>query len=73
MPVVFDVAHLPKAGSCAVSTGSRDIAESEVTRYRMERFLPVFDGHDIAFKKIDSLLRGHVAAGNRSYPAAHRF
>jgi uncharacterized protein YgbK (DUF1537 family) len=61
MPVVFDIAHLPKAGSCAVSTGSRDIAESEAAD-RMERFLPVFDGNDIAFKKIDSLLRGHVAA-----------
>ena len=61
MPVVFDVAHLPKVGSCAVSTGNRDIAEIEVTEH-MQRFLPVFDGHDIAFKKIDSLLRGHIAA-----------
>ena len=62
LPVVFDAAHLPKAESFAVSTGSRDIAESEAVA-RIEHFLPVFDTHDgVAFKKIDSLLRGHVAA-----------
>jgi D-threonate/D-erythronate kinase len=62
LPVVFDAAHLPETESFAVSTGSRDIPESEVAE-RMERFLHVFDTHDgIAFKKIDSLLRGHVAA-----------
>jgi uncharacterized protein YgbK (DUF1537 family) len=62
LPVVFDAAHLPESESFAVSTGSRDIAESEVAE-RMERFLSVFDTHDsIAFKKIDSLLRGHIAA-----------
>ena len=60
--MVFDAAHLPETESFAVSTGSRDIAESEVAE-RMERFLSVFDTQDgIAFKKIDSLLRGHVAA-----------
>ena len=62
LPVVFDAAHLPETESFAVSTGSRDITESEVAE-RMERFLSVFDTQDgIAFKKIDSLLRGHVAA-----------
>lgn len=62
LPVVFDAAHLPESESFAVSTGSRDIAECEIAE-RMERFLSVFDTHDgIAFKKIDSLLRGHIAA-----------
>lgn len=62
LPVVFDAGHLPDIESFAVSSGSRDIAESEVAQ-RMERFVSVFDNHDgIAFKKIDSLLRGHVAA-----------
>ena len=62
LPVVFDAAHLPKTGSCAVSTQSRDVTESEAVE-RMDRFHSLFDGHEgIAFKKIDSLLRGHVAA-----------
>lgn len=62
MPMVFDVAHLPNTGSCAVSTDSRDVTESEAVK-RIERFSAVFDNRDaIAFKKIDSLLRGHVAA-----------
>jgi len=62
LPVAFDAARLPETESFAVSTGSRDIAEREVAD-RMERFLSVFDAYDgIAFKKIDSLLRGHVAA-----------
>jgi D-threonate/D-erythronate kinase len=62
MPVVFDAAHLPNTGGCAVSTDSRDVTESEAVE-RIERFGAVFDNRDgIAFKKIDSLLRGHVAA-----------
>ncbi len=62
LPVVFDPAHLPKEGNCAVSTESRDVTESEAVR-RIERCAHMFDNQDgIAFKKIDSLLRGHVAA-----------
>lgn len=62
LPVVFDPALLPQAKSWAVSTGSRELAESDAVA-RIARFLPMFSHHDgIAFKKIDSLLRGHVAA-----------
>lgn len=62
LPVVFDSALLPQAKSWAVSTESRDLAESDAVA-RIAQFLPIFANHDgIAFKKIDSLLRGHVAA-----------
>lgn len=62
LPVMFDPALLPQAKSWAVSTGSRDLAESDALA-RTAQFLPVFAHHDgLAFKKIDSLLRGHVAA-----------
>lgn len=62
LPVVFDSALLPQAKSWGASTGSRDLAESDAVA-RTAQFLPIFAHHDgIAFKKIDSLLRGHVAA-----------
>lgn len=62
LPVVFDPALLPQAKSWAVSTGSRDLAEIDAVA-RIAQFLPIFSHLDgIAFKKIDSLLRGHVAA-----------
>ena len=62
LPVVFDAALLPDGKRWAASTGSRDLAESEAVA-RNVRFLPIFARHGgIAFKKIDSLLRGHVAA-----------
>ena len=62
LPVMFDAALLPDGKRWAASTGSRDLAESEAVA-RNARFLPIFARHGgIAFKKIDSLLRGHVAA-----------
>lgn len=62
LPVVFDPAHLPEAGNCVASTDSRD-ADEDAAVARVECFRSVFDNRDgIAFKKIDSLLRGHVAA-----------
>jgi uncharacterized protein YgbK (DUF1537 family) len=62
LPVVFDPAQLPQAKSWAASTGSRDLAESDAVA-KTTQFLPFFAHHDgLAFKKIDSLLRGHVAA-----------
>jgi uncharacterized protein YgbK (DUF1537 family) len=62
LPVVFDSASAPPAQSWAASTGSRDLAENDAVA-RTAEFLPMFAGHDgIAFKKVDSLLRGHVAA-----------
>lgn len=62
LPVIFDPARVPKTRSCAASTESRDISEAEAVE-RLEHFLPIFENHGgLAFKKIDSLLRGHVAA-----------
>ena len=61
LPVVFDPALVPEAKSCAVSTGSRDLSESDAVA-AIDPFLPILPGHEVAFKKIDSLLRGHIAA-----------
>jgi len=62
LTVMFDAALLPDGKRWAASTESRDLAESEAVA-RNARFLPIFARHGgIAFKKIDSLLRGHVAA-----------
>lgn len=49
------------AGSLAVDAGTRE-APREGAVARLRRLAPMLCGADIAFKKIDSLLRGHVAA-----------
>jgi D-threonate/D-erythronate kinase len=49
-----------RAGALAVDSGTRDLTEA-LAAARIEEFAPVLGGGEPAFKKIDSLLRGHVA------------
>lgn len=49
------------AGSLALDTGTRE-ASRERAIAKVRAVAPALGGADIAFKKIDSLLRGHVAA-----------
>jgi uncharacterized protein YgbK (DUF1537 family) len=58
LPVFWHAADTP--GSAAFDSGTRDLPE-DAARSRIEAFVMLLDGADIAFKKIDSLLRGHVA------------
>jgi uncharacterized protein YgbK (DUF1537 family) len=46
--------------TAAIDAGTRDL-DAIAARAAMERLAPLLQGADIAFKKIDSLLRGHVA------------
>jgi len=55
---VWHVAGLPEAA--AIDSGTRDNSESSA-RVAIERLAPLLAGGAPAFKKIDSLLRGHVA------------
>ncbi len=52
-------------GSCAVDTGTREVGPAEAIA-AVTRHASMLTGADIAFKKIDSLLRGHVAAELRA-------
>ena len=62
LPLIFEAGAIPRTGSCALSTETRDVSEDEALA-RLSAFETAFDGFDgLAFKKIDSLLRGHVAA-----------
>ena len=58
LPVVWHDADVP--GSAAIDSGTRDLSE-EAARPRIEQFARLLEDADIAFKKVDSLLRGHVA------------
>jgi uncharacterized protein YgbK (DUF1537 family) len=49
------------AGSVAIDSGTRE-ASRDGALARLRGLAPVLRGADIAFKNIDSLLRGHVAA-----------
>ena len=49
-----------RAGSVAIDSGTREMP-AEAARVRIDRLAPLLDGGAPAFKKIDSLLRGHVA------------
>ena len=49
------------AGSLAIDTGTRE-SSRDIAMATLRRVAPALHGADIAFKKIDSLLRGHVAA-----------
>lgn len=49
------------SGSLAIDTGTREASRDAATA-RLRALAPALRGADIAFKKIDSLLRGHVAA-----------
>ena len=59
-PVAVTWQHVAPEGSVAIDSGTRDLP-AEAARQRIERFVPLLDGGEPAFKKIDSLLRGHVA------------
>lgn len=54
---------LPEAlpASAAVDTGTREASAAEATR-RVARLAPMLAKGDIAFKKVDSLIRGHTLA-----------
>jgi len=52
---------LPAAGSLAIDAATRD-GDARSAIDAQARWAPLFDGADIAFKKIDSLLRGHTVA-----------
>jgi uncharacterized protein YgbK (DUF1537 family) len=57
LPTVWSTANLPAATALDTGTREADAATAEAT---MLRLAPVLRQADIAFKKIDSLLRGHV-------------
>ena len=59
IPVAWSLDH--GEGSFAVDTGTREVAPAEAIA-AVTRHASMLTGADIAFKKIDSLLRGHVAA-----------
>jgi uncharacterized protein YgbK (DUF1537 family) len=58
VPVSWRTDHLPP--TAAIDAGTRDL-DAIAAQAAMERLAPLLQGADIAFKKIDSLLRGHVA------------
>ncbi len=58
VPVLWRTHNLPP--TAAIDAGTRDL-DAAAARAAMERLAPLLQGADIAFKKIDSLLRGHVA------------
>jgi D-threonate/D-erythronate kinase len=59
-PVAIAWQHVAAEGSLAIDSGTRDLP-AETAGARIDRFAPSLSGGDPAFKKIDSLLRGHVA------------
>ena len=59
LPVVWSAAA--PSGNVAIDAGTRDLDQAAATEF-VVRLAPLLAGGDPAFKKIDSLLRGHVAA-----------
>jgi uncharacterized protein YgbK (DUF1537 family) len=59
-PVAVTWQDVAGAGSVAIDSGTREMP-AEAARFRIDRLAPLLDGGAPAFKKIDSLLRGHVA------------
>jgi uncharacterized protein YgbK (DUF1537 family) len=59
VPVYWDDTALP--ATAAIDSGTRDLGADGACAI-IERLAPALQPADIAFKKIDSLLRGHVAA-----------
>jgi uncharacterized protein YgbK (DUF1537 family) len=59
-PVAVSWQDVAAGGSVAIDSGTRELPV-EVVGARIDRLSPLLDGGDPAFKKIDSLLRGHVA------------
>ncbi|MGA3401893.1 MAG: four-carbon acid sugar kinase family protein [Acetobacteraceae bacterium] len=58
VPVAWRTDDLPP--TAAIDAGTRDL-DATAARAAMQRLAPLLPGAGIAFKKIDSLLRGHVA------------
>lgn len=58
VPVQWRVDQLPP--TAGIDAGTRDL-DAAAAQAAMQRLAPLLQGADIAFKKIDSLLRGHVA------------
>jgi len=58
VPVRWD---LPERGSAALDTGTREASRNDAEA-RVSALAPALLGADIAFKKLDSLLRGQVGA-----------
>jgi len=58
LPVTWQNAQVPH--SAAIDSGTRDLSAA-AAQVAIARFAPLLQGADIAFKKVDSLLRGHVA------------
>jgi D-threonate/D-erythronate kinase len=58
VPVVWRSEDVPP--TAAIDAGTRDL-DASAAEATIERLAPLLQGADIAFKKIDSLLRGHVA------------
>src|SRR6476469_3499421 len=59
-PVAVTWQDVARAGSVAIDSDTRELPV-EAVRFRIDRLAPLLDGGSPAFKKIDSLLRGHVA------------
>jgi len=59
-PVTVGWADDPAAPVLALDSSSRE-ADAATARARTEALAPVLAGADLAFKKLDSLLRGHAA------------
>jgi uncharacterized protein YgbK (DUF1537 family) len=58
IPVTWEASGA--AGPMALDSGTRDLAP-ELVASRLEPFVPLLAAGELAFKKIDSLSRGHVA------------
>ncbi len=61
LPVILNPALAPLAGSFVLDLACRDLPQAEAVA-RTASTAHHFEGADIAFKKIDSLLRGHWAS-----------
>ena len=57
VPVSWRTGNLPP--TAAIDAGTRDL-DAHAAHAAMQQLAPLLQGADIAFKKIDSLLRGHV-------------
>jgi uncharacterized protein YgbK (DUF1537 family) len=60
-PVPVRRDHMASPGSLAIATGTRELPRAEAIA-RVAQAAPRLAGADIAFKKLDSLLRGHAMA-----------
>ena len=59
-PVAVTWSDVLADGPVAIDSATRDVP-AEAARDRIKQLAPLLDGGEPAFKKIDSLLRGHVA------------